>query len=189
MSVQIASWAHERRIMSQILLLNADFRPIRVLSLKRALSLLMKDERVDVVETVPGKKLRSPSVEIAYPSILRLRHYVRVPERGATWSRRAVFARDSYTCQYCGIKLSRDDATLDHIIPVETCRILRMRASSFGNSCCCCRKCNTRKANRTMRDAGMKFCNPDFIAKTPRANYLVLSGDIPDSWRIYLKTS
>jgi len=169
-----------------ILLLNADYRPIRVLSLKRALSLLLKD-RVDVVEIDPDRKLRSPSTTMAYPSILRLRHYVRVPDRHATWSRRAVFSRDGYTCQYCGTKLSREDATLDHITPVEKCRAMGIRASTFGNSCCACRKCNTRKANRTMQDAGMRFWNPEFEPKTPRVSYLVLSSDVPESWRVYVK--
>jgi 5-methylcytosine-specific restriction endonuclease McrA len=172
--------------MTAILLLNADFRPIRILSLKRALSLLLKD-RVDVVDTVPDKLLRSPSTSMAYPSVLRLRHYVQVPDRKATWSRRAVFSRDLYTCQYCGEKLSRDDATLDHIIPVEACRAQGIKASTFGNSCCSCRTCNTRKANRTMRNAGMRFWNRDFEPKTPRVSYLVFSGEVPESWKVYLQ--
>jgi len=172
---------------SQILLLNADFRAIRVLSLKRALSLLLKD-RVDIVESVPGKKLRSPSTEIDYPSVIRLRRFVRVPDRKATWSRRAVFSRDHYTCQYCGRKLDRDEATLDHIIPVSECKARGIRASTFSNSCCSCVSCNTKKGSRNMRDAGLRFFDQEFEPKIPRVSYLIFSGDVPESWRVYIRS-
>jgi 5-methylcytosine-specific restriction endonuclease McrA len=168
-----------------ILLLNADMTPIRVLNLQRALSLIFKD-RVDFIQDVPEKKLRSPSTELPYPSILRLKRYVNVPRRGAVWSRRAVFARDSYTCQYCGIGLDRNSSTIDHIIPVSRCRELGIRSSSWSNTCCACEKCNRRKSSKTMEEAGMKFFFKDFTPKIPRTNYVVISGSLPDEWRAYL---
>jgi 5-methylcytosine-specific restriction endonuclease McrA len=171
---------------NQVLLLNADFSPIRTLPLKRVVSLLSKG-RIDVIESVPGKTLRSVSTTQPFPSVIRLRHFVHVPQRNATWSRRAVFSRDNYTCVYCGEKLTRETATVDHLIPQEQCRKQNIRASTWGNTACACMKCNLRKANKTMRDAGMKFFNASFTPKTPRVSYLVLSGEIPAEWRVYVK--
>jgi 5-methylcytosine-specific restriction endonuclease McrA len=170
-----------------ILLLNASGEPLRVLSLKRALS-LMFNGKAEVIEAYPDKKLRSPSVTLDFPCVLRLKRYINVPRKNAVWSRRAVFARDHYQCAYCGVKLSREDSTLDHIVPVERCRSLGIRASTFSNCCCSCYRCNTRKANKTPEEAGMRFFDPNFIAKTPRASYLVISGECPTAWKKYIET-
>ncbi len=178
--------------MTAILLLNADMRPIRTLPLKRAVSLLSKGA-VDVIESVPGRELRSATTAQPFPSVLRLKYFVNVPQRNAVWSRRAVFARDNYTCVFCGKKLNRsgrdsdpNKPTIDHLICQETCKKQHMRASTWSNTVTACELCNRRKANRTMRDAGMKFIDPNYIPKTPRANYLVLSGEIPVEWKFYL---
>jgi len=169
-----------------ILLLNADYTPIRVMNLNRALSLIFKD-RVDLVQDVPGKQLRSPSTTLPFPSILRLKRYVNVPRRGVTWSRRAVFARDGYRCVYCNEKLDRDTATLDHLTPRDTCSKMGIRASTFGNSVCSCGRCNRRKSNRSLEDSGMRFYDPAYTPKIPRVNYVVLSGEIPTEWRAYIR--
>lgn len=172
--------------MTAILLLNADFRPIRTIPLKRAVSLLSKGA-VDVVEAAPGKLLRSAKASQPFPSVLRLKYFVHVPQRNAVWSRRAVFSRDNYTCVFCGTKLTRETATVDHLIPQEVCRRQGIRASTWGNTVTACEVCNRRKANKTMRDAGMRFFDPNFEPKIPRVSYLILSGEIPDEWKAYIK--
>src|SRR3989304_1643634 len=106
--------------MTAVLLLNADMTPIRVLNLQRALSLIFKD-RVDFIQNVPDKKLRSPSTELPYPSILRLKRYVNVPRRGVQWSRRGVFDRDSYRRTPCITNRVRQKSTVAHLIPREIC--------------------------------------------------------------------
>lgn len=169
-----------------ILMLNADMSPLRTINLQRALSLMMKN-KVDILETVPGKMLRSPSVSIPFPSVVRLRYYRSVPRRKSVWSRRAVFSRDHYTCVYCGTSLSREDATIDHLTPRETCAKNGIRASTWTNTVTSCPKCNRRKANRSLEASGMKFHDPNFIAKIPRTNYIVFSGDIPSEWRTYIE--
>ena len=173
--------------MTAVLLINADMTPMHTVSLQRAISLISKS-KVDVVETIPDRTLRSPSVTWPFPSVLRLRQYRNVPRRKMIWSRRGVFARDNYTCQYCGVKLSREDATIDHIIPVEVCRSKGIRSSTWSNCICSCERCNRKKANRTMHDAGMKFFNKDFEPKIPRTNYLIVTSDVRPEWKVYLRT-
>jgi 5-methylcytosine-specific restriction endonuclease McrA len=171
--------------MTAILLLNADASPLHTVSLGRAISLLVNN-KVDVVETGDGL-LRSAYTSQPMPSVIRLRYYVRVPRRHAVWSRRAVFSRDSYKCVYCGASLTRETATLDHLTPKEKCKKMGIPASTWSNSVTACGRCNSKKANRSLEDSGMKFKDPRFIAKTPRANYMIVSSDIPLKWKAYIQ--
>jgi len=77
-----------------VLLLNATYEPMRVIPVRRAVGLLMRG----VAEGVEGiaARLRTPSTVFVVPSVLRLRYYVHVPQRGAVWSRRAVLGRDGH---------------------------------------------------------------------------------------------
>jgi 5-methylcytosine-specific restriction endonuclease McrA len=142
-----------------------------------------------VVEAVAGvaQELRTPRSTFVVPSVLRLRYYVNVPRRGATWSRRALLQRDEYTCIYCGVqagerrqgrRVTNRDLTIDHLVPLS-----RGGNSTWGNTACACRWCNHRKADRTPHEAGMKLL---WEPKLPRVSYVVLSGDVPDEWRLYL---
>ena len=171
---------------TNVLLLNASYEPLRVIPVRRAVGLLMRG----VAEGVDGvaARLRTPSTVFEVPSVLRLRYYVNVPQRGAVWSRRGVLARDSYTCVYCGGRvgdrcrgraLARASFTVDHVIPRS-----RGGGNTWGNTACACRWCNGRKADRMPHEAGMRL---RWEPKTPRVNYLVVSGDVPAEWRIYLR--
>ncbi len=173
-------------MMEAVLLLNSSYEPLRTVSLSRAVSLLMAD-KVDLVETVPGRELRSPSQRQAMPSVLRLRRYVNVPRRGLSWSKRSVLARDQYTCQYCGRRLTKAEATVDHITPQWMCRRDGFNPDTWANTVAACRKCQQRKGGRTMREAGMRFYNPQFEPKTPRANYVVIASDWRPEWRQYIR--
>jgi 5-methylcytosine-specific restriction endonuclease McrA len=169
-----------------VLLLNATYEPMRVIPVRRAVGLLMRD----VAEGVEGvaARLRTPSTVFVVPSVLRLRYYVYVPQRGAVWSRRGVLGRDGHTCVYCGAGvgerrhgrvLTRADFTVDHLIPRS-----RGGGNTWGNTACACRWCNGRKGNRMPHEAGMRL---RWEPKTPRVSYLVVSGDVPAEWRVYLR--
>ena len=171
---------------ARVLLLNASYEPLRVVSVKRAVGLLMRG----VVEGVDGvaARLRTPSTVFEVPSVLRLRYYVNVPRRGATWSRRGVLIRDGYACVYCGARVGeqrhgqviiRADFTVDHLIPRS-----RGGGDSWGNTACACRWCNHRKADRAPHEAGMRL---RWEPKTPRVNYLIVSGEVPAEWKVYLR--
>jgi 5-methylcytosine-specific restriction endonuclease McrA len=156
--------------MSAILLLNANSEPLGTIPIKKAISLLGKD-RVDVVRAVPNRYLRSQYTTQPLPSVMRLKYYVNVPRRKISWSRRAVFSRDNYTCVYCGEKLSYEKATID----------------TWGNTVTACEKCNRRKANRSLQDSGMHFKDENYEPRTPRTNYLIVSSNIPEEWKAYLR--
>ncbi|MCO5187721.1 MAG: HNH endonuclease [Anaerolineae bacterium] len=170
-----------------ILLLNASYEPLTVVSLQRAMSLLLRD-RVDAA-TDMMRPVRGGSTVFEIPQVIRLRKYVNVPSRGARWSRQAVLQRDQFTCIYCGIQagarqhgsvLQRGDFTLDHIRPRS-----RGGKNTWGNTACACPVCNQRKGNRMPNEAGMKLL---WEPKIPRVNTWVLDGEIPEAWKVYLSS-
>lgn len=64
--------------------------------------------------------------------------------------RNFVFKRDLLMCRYCGLKLSREDATLDHVMPRS-----RYGGNGVKNLVTCCGPCNQVKADMTPEEAGM----------------------------------
>jgi len=121
------------------LLLNATFEPLCVVSLRRAVVLVLKDKAEIVARDVA--ELHSARLNVPCPSVIRLVHFVRVPFRAsAPLSRRAVFARDNQRCQYCG----RGAENLDHVVPRS-----RGGQESWENLVVSCRACNLKKGRRT----------------------------------------
>ena len=170
-----------------VLLLNASYVPLRSIRVRDAVDLMMRG----VTDTVAGvaAHLRTPGTVFEVPSVLRLRYYVNVPQRGAVWSRHGVISRDRCTCVYCGVALGdkrrghavkRADFTVDHLIPGS-----RGGGNTWSNTACACRWCNHRKADRTPHGAGMRLL---WEPKRPRVNYIVASGDIPEEWKIYIQS-
>ena len=171
--------------MVDVLLLNASYEPLGVISLRRLIGLLTAN-KVDVVETVADRHLRSARTSQPLPSVVRLRYYVNVPRRGQAWSRRGILDRDHFTCQYCGRKLRGAEATVDHVIPQWICRRDGIPASTWINTVAACPKCQQRKGGRAMHEAGMRFHDPGFEPKTPRTRYLTIAGGRPE-WRRYVE--
>lgn len=171
---------------SSVLLLNASYEPLDIIPIKRAISLMLRGR----VEAACSESIEMHSASDTWqiPTVIRLRYYVNVPRRGVSWSRQAVLRRDRYTCAYCGAvlgdrrhgkTLTKYDFTVDHVLPVS-----RGGKNTWGNTVCACGPCNHRKAARLPHEASMKLL---WEPKTPRARYIVASGDIPATWKTYLE--
>jgi 5-methylcytosine-specific restriction endonuclease McrA len=160
-----------------VLVLNATFEPINVCTVRRAIVLLLK-ARAEVLEQ-GAATLHSERSQFARPTVIRLTNYVRVPRDAhrRKITRRAVFARDEWTCQYCG---ARSNLTVDHVIPRS-----KGGPSSWENIVASCAPCNRRKGDRTPAQANM---HPHHIPRQPRAEIFihVSSPTIPSAWRAYL---
>lgn len=150
--------------MTQVLVLNATYEPMSVVSVRRAVLLLLK-EKAEIVEAAEAY-LRSAQIQLPVPLVIRLVCYVRIPHRlSLPVSRRTVLARDQYTCQYCGVQPGRAQLTMDHVVPRsrggETC---------WENVVTACGPCNRRKGGRTPDEAQMP------VLKVPRRpRYLALT--------------
>jgi 5-methylcytosine-specific restriction endonuclease McrA len=165
--------------MEGILLLNATYEPLSILSLRRAARLLLK-ERAEPVVTEPIVPLASPERTLEIPTVLRLKFYVNVPRRNPpAWTRRGLLARDGYRCAYCGKVCSPGEATVDHVLPIS-----RGGRSSWSNTVTACFACNQRKADRTPQEAGMKLL---IEPKLPRTRYLTIQEEILNAWKVWIK--
>ena len=163
--------------MGHVLVLNASYEPLNVCSVRWAHVLVHKG-KAEVVEHL-ARPLRSAAEKFVWPHVIRLLQYVRVPQAlQRKISRRALFARDHWRCQYCGSDGGK--LTLDHVVPRS-----RGGKSEWENVVTCCAPCNLRKGNRTLDEAGMR------LQRAPRppapALFVTLSAPrIPDGWHTYL---
>jgi 5-methylcytosine-specific restriction endonuclease McrA len=163
--------------VTQVLVLNASFEPLNVTSVRRAHVLVFKG-KAEVLEEL-DRPLRSASDTYAWPHVIRLVHYVKVPRAvQRKISRRALFARDGWRCVYCGSTNGR--LTLDHVVPRS-----RGGDSVWENVVTSCAPCNLRKGNRSPEEARMT------LARLPRppqpALFIRLAAPkIPHGWRPYL---
>jgi len=165
----------------EVLVLNSDYEPLNVCNLRRALGLIHLG-KVDVLHE-DGREIHTPRGSILSPSVVRLRNHVKRPNPQLRLSRRSIFARDGYTCQYCGY--SGSDLTVDHVVPKR----LGGR-STWENLVCSCRRCNTRKGDKTLQQAGMHLRRqpkkPKYIPFISLVKYL--DGKRNEAWRPYLPT-
>lgn len=162
----------------QVLVLNATYEPINVCSLQRAVVLVLK-KKAEVLESA-ARRLRSAATTHAHPLVIRLMNYVRVPRHvSRRISRRAVFARDGYECQYCGCT---QRLTVDHVVPRS-----RGGDTSWANVVTSCAPCNHRKGDRLPAEIGM---HPRTTPRPPHPDIFiaVAAPRQPESWRPYLPT-
>src|SRR5271154_1827162 len=142
---------HQRRgrEVGRVLVLNATFEPINVCTVRRAVVLLLK-EKAEMIERGEWQ-LHSANATMARPMVIRLVTYVRIPRdtHRRKITRRAVFARDDWTCQYCG---ARSQLTVDHVVPRS-----KGGSSTWDNIVASCAPCNRRKGNALPRQAGMRL--------------------------------
>lgn len=132
-----------------VLLLNASYEPLRIISWQRAICLQLA-ERADLVEVRDNELLRSSGGhEFPFPSVVRLRHMVVIPFRRDTVpiTRRALIARDLGRCQKVGC--NRRGATMDHLLPRS-----RGGTHTWHNVVLMCQEHNNQKGDRTLDELG-----------------------------------
>jgi len=145
---------------------------------RRAAVLVLKS-RAEILEHADWS-LHAESLTMPRPVVIRLTAYVRIPRDAhrRRITRRAVFARDRWTCQYCG--QHRTSLTVDHVIPRS-----KGGSSAWDNIVACCAPCNRRKGDRLPAQVGM---NPRRIPKVPHSTVFihVATPVIPEAWQQYL---
>jgi len=161
----------------RVLVLNATYEPLNVCSSRRALVLLLKRkaEALDLSERL----CRSEHECHWVPHVIKLREYVHVPRGPARRvSRRAVFARDRFRCQYCG---ADKRLTVDHVVPRS-----KGGTDTWENVVASCAPCNLKKGDRTPAGADMRLSRPP-RAPDPTCFVYMYVDDIHDSWLPYLE--
>jgi 5-methylcytosine-specific restriction endonuclease McrA len=159
--------------VGRALVLNATLQPLAVVPARRAVVLVLK-RKAEVVRS-NGQVFRSERLQIDAPSVVKLRYFVHVPHRAqASLTRRAVFARDGWTCQYCGGPAEN----LDHVVPRS-----RGGEHTWRNVVASCRRCNARKENRLPHEVGLRLLRQPSV---PRDGLRLSLGTIEPEWEPYL---
>ncbi|MFI2753247.1 HNH endonuclease [Cellulomonas sp. P22] len=157
------------------LLLNASLEPLCVVSLRRAVSLVMSG-KATILES-DGRMLRSERSALPAPIVLVLTRYVHVPTRRTLPpTRRTVLQRDAFRCAYCGAAAD----TVDHVHPRS-----RGGRHEWGNVVAACVRCNHRKADRLLTELGWELA---YVPRAPRGAAAIVRGAGVDepAWSPYL---
>lgn len=181
---------------SSVLVLNRSYIPIHITSVRRAFVMIFQGlaravhadyqtfdfdswRRLPVAEGEAG--IGTPNGAIRVPRVVVLSHFDRIPLRHVRYSRVNVFARDKFTCQYCGRRPQRSELNIDHVVPRA-----HGGATTWENVVCSCIDCNRRKGGRTPQQAR-------FVLKRsptrPRWTPLVNLAHTPvrhDEWKPFL---
>lgn len=154
-------------LRSPVLVLNRNYQPVRITDAKQGFAMLFHGraraldalyEPYDFAAWASRRPqdgdeaIRTPRGPICVPRVLLLNEYNRVPRAPLRLSRRHVYMRDGYTCQYCGKKPGVKELNLDHVLPRS-----RGGRSSWENLVTSCRPCNLRKGWSTPDEAGMRL--------------------------------
>ena len=195
----------EQPLSSSVLVLNRNYTAVRVVSARRAFSLLYTnsaevvdahDEQWDVldfqawVDLSMARRERAsqqdqfvctPRYWILVPRVIRLVEYDKVPRREVKFSRRNILARDENRCQYCGKRLPVSQLSLDHVHPRS-----RGGKSTWTNVVAACNPCNTRKGGRLPAEASMKLRT---VPAAPKRNPILqdkVNSRQYKVWRLFL---
>jgi 5-methylcytosine-specific restriction endonuclease McrA len=162
----------------RVLVLNATFEPINVCTVRRAAVLVLKEKAVMLERA--ERPLRSERLDLDRPTVIRLISFVKIPRdaHGRKITRKAVLARDAWTCQYCGSR--KPGLTVDHVIPRS-----RGGKSVWENIVASCASCNRRKGSHLPREIKM---HPRSKPRAPGPTVFIhiASPTIPLSWQQYL---
>lgn len=192
-------------LSSSVLLLNRLYMAIRVVSAKRAMTLVFRD-LAEVVSVEDGNYqsynfdswvevsqaraafeperhdwIRTVRFQIAVPRIIRLLAYDKLPRTSVKLNRRNIFARDHNRCQYCGRRFATHDLSIDHVVPRS-----QGGTTTWTNVVCACTSCNVRKGGRTPAQARMRLIShPRRPTRSPVLTFK-LSDTKYASWKQFL---
>ena len=138
--------------MSTVLVLNYDYTPLNITSIRRGFVLVDKG-KAEVIKSDESPIITGYKTYVR-PLIIRLLKYIRHHVRTLRASRPRIYKRDNYECVYCG---SNKNLTLDHVIPKS-----RGGGNEWTNLVTSCFKCNLKKGNKTPDEAKMMMKHRPF---------------------------
>ena len=168
-------------IAYRTLLLDTSWRPLRVISWMRALSLNHLG-RVLVAEIYPDAPVRSSSCEFDRPAVVVLKDFHGYRPYRVRFSKRNVYIRDGFTCQYCGKQYPQYWLTIDHVIPKS-----KGGKNTWANVVAACGPCNHKKGGRSPAEARMPLLRKP--SEPQVEDHSALSSSVPVQWKPYIEDS
>lgn len=189
-----------RNINTKCLVLNADYSPLTVISWQKAILWSFKHESnsnigVEIIDFFKNDYIiGSQNKKYPIPAVVKTIKYFRINNYRVKFSRKNLFIRDNYTCQYCGLEFDIPQLTYDHVIPKSLWDNDYQTPTSWTNIVTACMACNRKKGNRTPKQANMPLKNLPIMPQKnirylPIVSYLSRIKDIPDEWELYLPSS
>lgn len=183
-----------------VLVLNADYTPMRVVPWQRAIGLLL-DNKATLVHAYANRLIRSATQALPHPAVVAMHRYNAFRTQ-VRFNRANVLARDGYACQYCGVRPALSsgrpdlrELTIDHVVPRSRANAHRrvrvagrwVPVTCWVNVATACVGCNGAKGARTPQEARMP------LRRSPRAPSAIdlvwmalFSVNVPDEWRAFL---
>ena len=167
-----------------VLVLNADAQPVSYLPLsviqwKEAITYMWLD-KCTVLEWYDDWIVSSPSWETRVPAVIMLKEMTR-RRRTPRFSKNNLYLRDLYTCQYCSTKHTKQELTLDHVIPLSLGGKTR-----WDNIVAACGPCNSRKGNKITIKPKIQPYQPDYYELVNKRKMLGLDVKHP-AWEQFLR--
>jgi len=160
-----------------VLVLNSNFEPINVCGFQRAIGLMLT-EKASLILNGRGV-IRTAHTTFPIPSVIRLSRMVHPPRPKVALSRREVFRRDHFTCQYCGKTAAF--LTVDHVVPKHL-----GGTHDWANLVTACSFCNHKKGGRALSETGMTLLKQP--KEPPRSASYIFERFLPENyeWTEYL---
>lgn len=149
--------------MGSVLVLNYDYTPLNVTTIRRGFVLVDKG-KAEIVKSDDSPIVAGYKTYIR-PVIIRLLKYIKHFTRNLRANRNRIYKRDNYQCVYCG---SRKDLTLDHVIPKS-----RGGTNDWMNLVTSCSKCNVKKSDKTPEEAKMKMIHKPYAPTLINENKMI----------------
>jgi len=159
-------------------MLNLDGLPLSIVGYRRAICLDINNPHVTVLEYYETP-IRSTDGSIKIPAVMIYSKYISV-KRQKMPSKKAIRIRDENRCVYCSQELENDNFTIDHVIPLSRFKD-RTKANTWENKVSCCKRCNSKKADKTPEEANMKMAR-----KPKRLELMFIIDSIPHEWKNYV---
>lgn len=187
-----------RQESSRCLVLNADYTPLAIISWQRALLWSIKDSEnissgVEIIDFYKDDFIQGVNKKIPIPAVVKTAKYFKIHNQRVNFSRKNVFIRDNYTCQYCNQTKDINDLTYDHVIPRSSWKDTQKSPTNWTNIVTACLNCNRKKGNRTPKQANMPLKTLPVMPQKS-IKYLPVTGSIskidsnelPKEWTLYL---
>jgi hypothetical protein len=190
-----------KRQSHKCLLLNADFSPLSIIDWKKAIYWYYKYENnprysIEIIDFYKNDHINGVNnKKYPIPAVVITRRFFKINNRSLNFSRKNIFIRDDYTCQYCNQKYDVKNLTYDHVIPKSLWKNNQGSPTCWTNIVTACVPCNRKKGNKTPQQANMPILNVP-IKPNKSTKYLPISyhlakikDTIPDEWKLYVPES
>lgn len=183
------------------LILNADYSLLTIIDWQKAIVLAVRNQYnskvgIEILDFYKDDYVAGANhKKYPIPAVARTIRYFKVFDHRVKFSRKNLFIRDNYTCQYCGIRKDLAELTYDHVIPKSAWSNDRGSPTTWTNIVTACMSCNRKKGNKTPAQANMPIKNLPNIPKRnekylPIVSYLTrIKNNIPDEWTYYIPGS